>query len=107
MGDIIRKRAGHAREHVLETLSGNEIAVAQRGLAEHGEQIVTRAIDLEIGGPPWLREWGRQVSRMMWRWDRLDDPPHHRAARGWHERRKVAAFIEVESQSRHRSPLCW
>src|SRR5262249_61111245 len=31
----------------------------------------------------------------------------HRPARGWKERRELAAFIEIEGQSRHRSPLFW
>ncbi|MCY1171627.1 hypothetical protein D9M73_117440 [compost metagenome] len=47
MGGVIGISRGHAHEQILEILAGQQIAVAQRFLAEIGQQRIARMVDLD------------------------------------------------------------
>ena len=45
---VVGVGGGHAGEHVLVRLAGQEVAILQRPLAEFGDQGVARAVDLDL-----------------------------------------------------------
>src|SRR5262245_2559206 len=104
MRDVVRECASDAREHVLEAFTGEQIAVAQRCLAEAGEKVVAGPIELEVRGPRWLRERSRQWRTMRGRSGHHLHAVTRCATHRRHEGREVAAFIEIEGKIRHRSP---
>ena len=101
VGDVVGVGAGDAREHVLIALARQQIAVGQRRLAEHRQQLVAAAIEREVGGFRRRRQRSRQ-RRRSWRARHARCAVRRRAVR--RVMNEMTVPVEVEGVGRHRNP---